>query len=161
MAKTHPILSKLFALFIAVVLTIAIVSCKRQPSNNNTDDNNSTSANQPQESIHIIMANVAENFSVIYRKINTPGSLSDSDRKAISDDLHNMRDLFARADAVFKHKSDIYQIGYAFVTRYINFSLELMREPDRNIARSHLFALHEICSSCHTQDDKSAAVRGI
>ena len=146
--------------YIAVsLLVVMVASCSDKPKPENSGSTEkSASANPAGESIHVLMSNIAENFSSIYQRIGRQSTLSADDKKTLAHNIKQMRDLFKRADQVFEHKSDAYQIGYAFVTRYLKITADLLRENDDEDLRTHLNALREICSTCHTQDNHTRSL---
>ena len=132
------------------LLALCFIACSDSRQASTASKQGASAANG--ESIHIIMSNVAENFSSIYQKIGRGANLSAQDQQAIAEDIANLRKYFKRADEIFEHKTDAYQIGYAFVTRYLKLSADLLKQGDQDALRTHLYALREICSTCHTQD---------
>jgi len=137
-----------FWVIAAVLLALSVFSC----SDKNKPAADSGQAAVDSDSIHVIMSNIAANYSSIYQKIGRQSILDENDQKTIADEIDNMSRLFKRADQIFEEKSDVYQIGYAFVTRYLKLTAELLKQNDQDTLRTHLMALREICSTCHTQD---------
>jgi len=144
---------KLAGLILAILPAFLLTSCgdKRKGSD-------SAGLALESDSIHVIMSNVAENYATIYKNLGQEANFSDDKQKLISQHIENLRKLFQRADQIFEQKSDVYQIGYAFVIRYLNLTAELLKQNDQEALWTHLLALREICSTCHTQDNHSRSL---
>jgi len=137
-----------------ILLALTLSSCgdKGNPKSAAKNQNQARSEVLDSDSINIIMSNVAANYSAVYQQISRTGRLNAEEKQNITRDIENLSRFFQRADQIFEHKSDAYQIGYAFVIRYLKLSAEVLREGDQIAIREHMMALREICSTCHTQD---------
>ena len=88
----------------------------------------------------------------IYPLVVAKRSLKRREIKKIDGALSQLSELFTAAGPFMQQKSDGYQISYEFVTQYLKVVKSVLKRNNIDYARSHLYALGEICTSCHTQD---------
>lgn len=81
-------------------------------------------------------------------------SLSDREKNLMKQDLARLTELFHQAQPFFKTKSDTYEISYELVLDQLEETKRVLQMKKFDYARSRLYALGSICTSCHTQDTK-------
>ena len=105
-----------------------------------------------QENLNQIMTNIGNIMVEIYPLVVAKRPLEKQEIRTIDKALIGLSDLFAAAKPFIKEKSDGYQISYSFVTEYLKVVKTELNNHHIDYARSHLYALGEICTTCHTQD---------
>lgn len=103
-------------------------------------------------SLNAIMAEAGEITVRIYPLVVARRPMSESEIERIDEALTRLSELFYAAAPYMEEKPDSYQIGYEFISRYLEIVKTILRTSHVDYARSHLYALGEICASCHTQD---------
>ena len=98
------------------------------------------------------MSNIGKTMVEIYPLIVAKRALSKKEIQKIDSALSRLSDLFARAKPFINEKSDGYQVSYEFVSGYLTVVKSVLVNQKIDYARSHLYALGEICATCHTQD---------
>lgn len=112
-----------------------------------------TAATEPATaSINTIMSEVGKTTLEIYPLIMAKRALSPQEVARIDKALDKLSALFSAAAPFIEEKPDSYQISYEFISRYLDVVKTVLHTSQIDYARSHLYALGEICASCHTQD---------
>lgn len=106
----------------------------------------------PQENLNQIMTKIGKIMVDIYPLVVAKRRLKQTEIKVIENALESLSKLFANAKPFIKKKSDGYQISYEFVSEYLKVVKTVLASQHIDNARSHLYALGEICTTCHTQD---------
>lgn len=88
----------------------------------------------------------------IYPLVVAKRPLTEKEIEIIDNALTKLSDLFSAAKPFIKAKSDGYQISYEFVSEYLKVVKSVLATRHIDFARNHLYALGEICTTCHTQD---------
>ena len=104
------------------------------------------------ENLNQIMTNVGKTMVDIYPLIVAKRVLKKTEINTIDSALTRLSDLFAAAKPFISEKSDGYQVSYEFVSEYLKVVQTVLANQHIDYARSHLYALGEICTTCHTQD---------
>jgi len=112
---------------------------------------NVSPAAQP-KNINQVMTNIGKTMVDIYPLVVAKRSLTKKEIKSIDAALVHLSELFAAAKPFINEKSDSYQISYEFVSEYLKVVRSVLANQQIDYARSHLYALGEICTACHTQD---------
>jgi hypothetical protein len=99
-----------------------------------------------------IMMNVGETMVGVYPLIVAKRELTSKEIKSIDRALTRLSDLFSAAKPFIADKADGFQVSYEFVSAYLKVVKAVLANQHIDYARSHLYALGEICASCHTQD---------
>lgn len=103
-------------------------------------------------SLNGIMKQVGGIMLGLYPKIVAKRTLSADEVKVIRSDLSDLEALFFFAEPFIGRKPDTYHISYEFITEYLR-ELQLVFDTNEvELARRQMYALGEICTSCHTQD---------
>ncbi len=110
------------------------------------------SQSENQENLNQIMSNIGKTMVEIYPTVVAKRALNSVEIKKIDSALTRLSDLFAAAKPFFNEKSDGYQISYEFVSEYLKVVKSVLVNHHIDYARTHLYALGEICTTCHTQD---------
>ena len=104
------------------------------------------------ENLNLIMTNIGETMVEIYPLVVAKRTFEKNEIDTIYNALLRLSDLFAAAKPFLNEKSDGYQISYEFVSEYLEVVKTELAKHHIDYARSHLHALGEICTTCHTQD---------
>lgn len=105
-----------------------------------------------QVSLNQIMTSIGKTMVEIYPLIVAKRELTHKEIQSVENALSRLSYLFATAKPFIDEKSDGYQISYEFVSEYLKVVKSVLMSDQIDYARSHLYALGEICTSCHTQD---------
>ncbi len=88
----------------------------------------------------------------IYPLVVAKRPLTNEEIDSIDNALTKLSYLFFEAKPFINEKSDGYQVSYEFVSEYLNVVRSILASSHFDFARNHLYALGEICTTCHTQD---------
>jgi len=132
------IINKLFTIVLACLMAFASTA--------------HASPGSKQKNLNQIMASIGETMVELYPLIVAKRAFKRDDIKAIDNALDQLSGLFTAAKPFIKEKSDGYQISYEFVSEYLKVVNSELANGHIDNARSDLYALGEICTSCHTQD---------
>ena len=105
-----------------------------------------------QENLNQIMTRIGKTMVDIYPLVVAKRSLKQTEINIIENALASLSKLFTAAKPFIKQKSDGYQVSYEFVSEYLEVVKSVLASQHIDNARSHLYALGEICTTCHTQD---------
>jgi len=108
--------------------------------------------NSPALSINHIMADIGNVILELYPLIVAQREFSAKETEQVSQALSKLSDLFRAAKPFIDVKPDGYQISYEFVSQYLTIVKTELKTSGIDSVRSQLYALGEICISCHTQD---------
>ena len=109
-------------------------------------------SNDPQPSLNSIMTEVGNIMLKVYPLIVAQRAFTQQDIEKLDQALTHLSELFYEAEPFIDQKSAGYQISYEFISQYLTVVIDVLKNNDVDYARSHLYALGEICTSCHTQD---------
>jgi len=110
----------------------------------------STSPNY--QNINQVMTKIGKTMVGIYPLVVAKRKLKRLEIKKIKIAISRLSELFAAAEPFIEQKSDGYKISYEFVSQYLKVVKSVLNSKNIDYARSHLYALGEVCTSCHTQD---------
>lgn len=105
-----------------------------------------------QQNLNQIMAGIGKTMVEIYPLVVARRALSKKEIQTIDKALLELSDLFADAKPFIAKKNDSYQVSYEFVSEYLKVVRSVLASHHIDYARTHLYALGEICTTCHTQD---------
>lgn len=105
-----------------------------------------------QDNLNQIMTEVGKVMVNIYPLVVARRELTNKELEIVDHALNQLSKLFLSAKPFINQKSDGYQISYEFISEYLNVVKAVLASKQIDYARSHLYALGEICTSCHTQD---------
>lgn len=105
-----------------------------------------------QENLNQIMTDIGKTMIEIYPSVVAKRALNRKEIQVIDNALARLSNLFAAANSFIKEKSDGYQLSYEFVSEYLKVVRSVLESQHIDYARSHLYALGEICTTCHLQD---------
>ncbi len=105
-----------------------------------------------QENLNQIMTEIGKTMVEIYPLVVANRKLTSAETESITHALLQLSNLFAAAKPFINLKSDGYQISYEFVSEYLKVVKSVLENYPVDYARGYLYALGEICASCHTQD---------
>lgn len=111
-----------------------------------------TSAESSATSLNVIMTKVGKIMLDIYPLIVAQRALTSSEIEKLDEALSQLSDLFYASAPFIRQKPDGYQISYEFISHYLLVIKTVLHTSHIDYARSHLYALGEMCASCHTQD---------
>lgn len=103
-------------------------------------------------SLNYIMNEVGKTTLAIYPLIVAQRPFKPEEMKQLDEALSRLSALFYSSAPFIDQKSDSYQVSYEFISQYLLVVKSILETSHIDYARSHLFALGEMCASCHTQD---------
>ncbi|MDH5327331.1 MAG: hypothetical protein OEZ68_11685 [Gammaproteobacteria bacterium] len=106
-----------------------------------------------QPSLNHIMKRVGKIMLDLYPLIVARRELQGPEIQRIDGDLSEMSQLFLQARPYVQDLPDGYQVSYEFISMYLGNLRYHFNKDDMEFTRRQLYALGEICSSCHTQDN--------
>ena len=104
------------------------------------------------QNLNQIMTDIGRTMVEIYPLVVAKRVLKKPEIKTIDNALTKLANLFAAAEPFIDKKSDGYQVSYEFVSQYLKVVQSVLETQHIDYARSHLYALGEVCTTCHTQD---------
>ncbi|WP_455210240.1 hypothetical protein [Kaarinaea lacus] len=104
------------------------------------------------KSLNYIMVEVGKVMLDIYPLIVAQRTYTAEDIERLDKALSQLSAMFYASAPFIDQKSDGYQISYEFISQYLLVVKRVLQTSDIDYARSHLYALGEMCASCHTQD---------
>ena len=99
-----------------------------------------------------IMAQIGETMLDIYPLVVAQRKLMRREIDKVTRSVDRLATLFQSAEPFIRAKADGYQVSYEFITEYLQIVQNILDTSHIDEARSYLYALGEICASCHTQD---------
>ncbi len=111
-----------------------------------------SAAESSETSLNYIMNEVGKTTLAIYPLIVAQRPFTQVEKKQLDEALTQLSALFSAAAPFIDQKSDSYQVSYEFISHYILVVKSVLHTSHIDYARSHLYALGEMCASCHTQD---------
>jgi len=108
----------------------------------------------PALSLHQTMAEIGDAMVDIFPLIYAKRELGKEEQKKFGQDLTRMVGLFQAFGSSMDQMSGTYQVSYQYVMKHMNDTKNAYDTGDIEKARSQLYALGAICSSCHVQDTK-------
>jgi hypothetical protein len=128
-----------------IMLTIGLWILLISSSGNCAEQGGDMSLNQ-------IMTDIGQIMLDVYPLVMAKRQFTEQDTKRLRQSLDRLAKRFRQAQPYFNKRSDNYQVSYEFISRYLDVLQETLQSNEIDYARSYLYALGEICSSCHTQD---------
>lgn len=104
------------------------------------------------KNLNQVMDEIGKVMVDIYPLVVAKRALKKAEIQKIEKALDNLSKFFSDAKPFIKQKSDGYQVSYEFVSEYLKVVKSVLARQHIDYARSHLYALGEICTTCHTQD---------
>jgi len=102
--------------------------------------------------LNAIMTDIGGIMLDVYPLIVAKQAFTQQDTAKLNKTLTRLSKLFQEAEPLIDRKSAGYRISYEFISQYLSVVKDVLKYDDVDYARSHLYALGEICTSCHTQD---------
>lgn len=110
-------------------------------------------SNKPKApTLNATMVEVGNTMVELYPLILAQRSYSQQEKQQVVAALSRLSQLFAQAEPFIKTRPDGYQVSYEFISQYLKVLATLLRTYPMDHLRTHLYAMGEICISCHTQD---------
>jgi hypothetical protein len=106
----------------------------------------------PPRSLNEIMAEVGAIMVDLYPLIVAQRAYTKEETVQFEQSLTRLSALFKESEPLITDKPDGYQVSYEFVSEYLKVLKTLLATRHIDYARGHLYALGEVCASCHTQD---------
>ncbi|KPJ88421.1 MAG: hypothetical protein AMJ53_16850 [Gammaproteobacteria bacterium SG8_11] len=139
--------------YLALLLFLVMVVYNHSTfSAENTVTKNTPAAKSPADSLNSIMTDVGKITAAIYPLVVAQRALSKEEIATIDESVSQLAELFLASEPYIVKKPDGYQVSYEFVSEYLKVVKTVLQIAPIDYARSHLYALGEICASCHTQD---------
>lgn len=98
------------------------------------------------------MSKIGQLFVNTFPLIVSSRELTEKEYADLVAALGQFSELFSSVETHMKQRSDAYQIGFGFVTEYLKVTRQMFNDNEQDYGKIHLYALGEICSTCHTQD---------
>ncbi len=105
-------------------------------------------------SLNQTMTQIGETMVDIFPLIYAKRELSKDEHTKFGYDLTRMVTLFRAIEMPIKKKSGTYQVSYQFAMKHLSKTKHAYDKGDIEQARSQLYALGPICTSCHMQDTR-------
>jgi hypothetical protein len=103
-------------------------------------------------SLNSIMSQVGDEMTAIFPLIYTEREFSSSESEELATRLEHMSSLFVEAGPHIKQRSMTYEVSYEFINAYLAEIILALKTDRLDYARSRLYGISAICTSCHTQD---------
>ena len=104
------------------------------------------------KSLNDIMTQVGATTVDIYPLIVAQRAFTNKDIERLDQALEKLSGLFQDAKPFIEKQPEGYQVSYEFISQYLDVVKTVLHTSHVDYARTHLYALGEICASCHTQD---------
>lgn len=112
----------------------------------------SSAAHAGQEKINVIMSQIGNEMTQLYPYIYRQREFSSEELARVSSHLERMSSHFETVGPLIKRRSDTYQISYDFIRPYLKETVKALKTGNIDYARSRMYGISAICTSCHTQD---------
>lgn len=106
------------------------------------------------DALNRIMTNIGTTMVDAYPIIVLQRELTAAERQSLRAGIKRLSQLFHEADPYIRERSDTYVVSYQYILEYLQETQRAMDDDNLDYARSRLYGLGTICTSCHTQDTK-------
>ena len=103
-------------------------------------------------SLNTLMSQVGDEMTALYPLIYVERELSGKEVDDITARVERMSSLFIQAGPHIKKRSTTYEVSYEFINSYLRDIIFAFRTNRLDDARSRMYGISAICTSCHTQD---------
>lgn len=105
-------------------------------------------------SLNRIMSNIGTTMIDTYPIIVTQRELTVAEKRLLRANIKRLSELFESAEPFIRARSETYVVSYRFILEYLRETQRAIADKNLDYARSRLYGLGSICTSCHTQDTK-------
>ena len=105
-------------------------------------------------SLNRIMSNIGTTMIDTYPIIVTQRELTAAEKRLLRANIKRLSELFESAEPFIRARSETYVVSYRFILEYLRETQRAIADKNLDYARSRLYGLGSICTSCHTQDTK-------
>lgn len=103
-------------------------------------------------SLNAVMSDIGGEMTALYPLIYAERELSEKEIDEITARLEKMSTLFEEAGPHFDERSTTYSVSYEYIKPYLRETIHTFRKHEIDYARSRMYGISAICTSCHTQD---------
>ena len=89
-----------------------------------------------------------------YPLIVTQRELTVAEKRLLRANIKRLSELFESAEPFIRARSETYVVSYRFILEYLRETQRAIADKNLDYARSRLYGLGSICTSCHMQDTK-------
>jgi len=101
-----------------------------------------------------IMSSIGTTMIDTYPLIVTQRELTVAEKRLLRANIKRLSELFESAEPFIRARSETYVVSYRFILEYLRETQRAIADKNLDYARSRLYGLGSICTSCHTQDTK-------
>lgn len=105
-------------------------------------------------SLNRIMSSIGTTMIDTYPIIVTQRELTVAEKRLLRANIKRLSELFESAEPFIRARSETYVVSYRFILEYLRETQRAIADKNLDYARSRLYGLGSICTSCHTQDTK-------
>lgn len=105
-------------------------------------------------SLNRIMSSIGTTMIDTYPLIVTQRELTVAEKRLLRANIKRLSELFESAEPFIRARSETYVVSYRFILEYLRETQRAIADKNLDYARSRLYGLGSICTSCHTQDTK-------
>lgn len=105
-------------------------------------------------SLNHIMSSIGTTMMDTYPIIVTQRELTAAEKRLLRANIKRLSELFESAEPFIHARSETYVVSYRFILEYLRETQRAIADKNLDYARSRLYGLGSICTSCHTQDTK-------
>ena len=103
-------------------------------------------------SLNQLMAQVGNEMTTLFPLIYAHRELTANEISDIESRLDRMSTLFDQAGPLIDNRSPAYGISYQYIKPYLREIIDAFKAKKIDYARSRMYGISAICTSCHTQD---------
>ncbi len=101
-----------------------------------------------------IMTQIGATMVETYPIIVLQRELTEPEQQRLKTNLKRLLQLFQDAEPYIRQRSETYLVSYEFILDYLRETQRAIDAKNLDYARSRLYGVESICTSCHTQDTK-------
>ncbi len=108
----------------------------------------------PNLGLNQTMLRIGQTMETLFPLIVAHRPLDDKEKQSLRESVASLQLLFAQVQPHMRARSETYQISYEYMQERLRNINKTLQSADLTDARSQLYELGSICSSCHTQDSR-------
>ncbi len=141
--------NKIGSVMVKIVFAILIVNCLQFTSQVYAAK---TAETIPPATLNQVMSEIGKVMVDLYPLIVARRNINDMEKFEMEQSVAQLIVLFKLAKPFIIQKSEPYQFSYDYILDYLQETKQAFEKENYRYARSNLYTLGTICSSCHTQD---------
>jgi len=102
--------------------------------------------------LNTLMSQIGAEMTALYPLIYAQRKLTQTEIATVTSRLERMSTLFTQVGPHIKKRSTTYEISYEFIKPHLTEIIGAFKTKNTNYARSRMYGIGAICTSCHTQD---------